>query len=76
MLFKVKRSSKGTCAEEPPCEGARRAGGAVEGFSEWEIEIVSLEALMALSKAVDEPLIVGGYGCAPPSIEIYDDMRE
>ncbi len=78
MRFNVERTSN-TCGEVSPCDGA------IEISSqhlyddvycrEWEIEIATLDDLMALHRAHGK-LVIKTHQSEMPTIEIYDDYRE
>ena len=61
-------------SKEPPAPGAVR----IDGGKAWQIEFATLDELTEMILTLEEPLILsrrqGREG--PPSIEIYDDMRE
>ena len=75
MKFEIYRTSD-WCRENPPCEGARLVrAGSVSHNAVYEIEIETLEQLLELMQAVEQPIIImGNY--EEPVIEIYDDYRE
>ena len=75
MKFEIYRTSD-CCIENPPCEGARLVReGSVSHNAVYEIEIETLEQLLELMQAVEQPIIImGNY--EEPVIEIYDDYRE
>ena len=75
MKFEIYRTSD-CCIENPPCEGARLVReGSVSHNAVYEIEIETLEQLLELMQAVEQPIIImGNYD--EPTIEIYDDYRE
>ena len=46
-------------------------------WTDWYIEIPSLEVLLRLIKDLDEDIIIHRESCGnPPCIEIYDTFRE
>lgn len=74
MIFKINRVSDWR-GEEKPCEKAKLVKPYNPqdplGQGEWEIEINTLEELIALSDETNHALIV-----TDKEIEIYDDWRE
>lgn len=72
MTFTICRSAERFENETPPCEGAVNAGKKGR-FTEWQIDINTLEELLLLADEVKHPIIVD---VRDMSLEIYDDWRE
>ena len=80
MRFEISRArNRNSAPDEPPCSGALRAGTRVYGeewgcprtVQDWEVELDSIEGLMALVAEVGSIIIE-----KPASITVYDDYVE
>lgn len=75
MKFVITRTSLGHCSTEPPAPGAVMTSGSEDELDEktWEIELATLEDVLALAKAQGGKVILDARD---NSVEVYDDWRE